>query len=70
MATDEGDESGLPKAVWSGEICGVRVHVLDNGERIVDADDFTRLLNGEGPEGFDVDEFAAKFSAWKGKVSP
>jgi hypothetical protein len=40
----------LPHATWSGVIGGIRVHVLSDGRRIIDADDFHRLLNGEIPE--------------------
>lgn len=38
--------SRLPEAVWSGEIYGIKVHVLDDGRRIIDADDLNRVFDG------------------------
>jgi hypothetical protein len=41
----------LPVSVWSGEcvLFGVTLHchVLDNGQRIIDADDIAKLLSGD-----------------------
>ena len=34
----------MPKAVWSGTIMGIGVHVLDDGRRIIDAAGFETLL--------------------------
>ena len=40
----------LPKATWEGEftIAGITLHcyVLDNGQRIVNAEDIDRLIDG------------------------
>lgn len=58
-----------PVAVWSGEmqISGVtlHVHVLDNGERIIDVADFCALMEawGTGAE-IDQDEVAV-FARWQ-----
>jgi hypothetical protein len=52
---------------WSGEVMGMRVHVLSDGRRIIDAEDldrfFGRLVTGKNEDGsnFDVDGFAAAF---------
>lgn len=59
------------QAVWSGEftLFGVtlRCHVLADGQRIVDAEDFQRVLNvmggGDCPA-LDPDE-AARFARWQ-----
>lgn len=60
----------LPVAVWSGEIMGVRVHVLDNGMRIVDAEDMWSLLERMGEPGFDLVGFATSFSRWQNGGEP
>lgn len=33
-----------PTAIWSGKFLGMRVHVLNNGERVIDATDFEAFL--------------------------
>lgn len=61
----------LPKAVWSGtfKIYGMELqcHVLDNGQRIIDADSFNQFLAAgslcKALSG-DPDEFEA-FSRWQ-----
>lgn len=59
------DQTGdaLPVAVWSGEIMGIKVHVLDDGRRIIDADDFAKVLMGGMPDA-DVMTFARAFREW------
>ena len=60
-------DEDLPVAVWSGEIMGVTVHVLNDGRRIIDADAISRLFsdiaNGEDDD-FDPTAFAAEFSSF------
>ncbi len=63
-------EEQLPVAVWSGEIMGVQVHVLDDGRRIVDSASFNRVVgnlmgdiaNGEEDDDFDPIAFAEAFA--------
>jgi hypothetical protein len=53
----------IPKAVWSGEIMGLKVHVLDNGQRIVDCESFQEFLEqlaDESEEGV-YDDFVEEF---------
>lgn len=47
MASAEAIMNNGRHAVWQGEVLGVRVAVLDNGERVIDADDFKRLLESD-----------------------
>jgi hypothetical protein len=58
--------SDLPKAVWSGEIMGVVVHVLDNGQRIVDGKSFASFLEKflDPDPAFDLEGFADVFGHW------
>lgn len=49
--------SELPKAMWSGEIMGIRVHVLDDGRRIIDADDLTEVFERIGSGDLDPEAF-------------
>lgn len=60
----------MPKAVWAGSLFGVRVYVLEDGRRIVDAEDVHRLLNGEMPEGFDMEDFGEAFARWQREPVP
>lgn len=48
MAAAEAIMNAGRHPVWQGEVLGVRVAVLDNGERVIDVDDFKRLLESEG----------------------
>jgi hypothetical protein len=58
-------EDALPKAVWSGDIMGVKVHVLDDGRRIVDADSLeTFLTRLERTDGVDLDAFSKAYKAF------
>ena len=54
-------------AVWSGEIMGVTVHVLNDGRRIIDAESMQRLFmdiaNGEDDD-FDATAFATEFGSF------
>lgn len=56
------DQVALPKAIRTGEfdLCGVtmRVHVLDSGERVIDADSVAELFNSEERE-LDAEQVAA-----------
>lgn len=61
----------LPTAVWSGEIMGVKVHVLDDGRRIVDADDLWRLINRvESGDDFDVEAFGKEYAEFMNGATP
>ncbi len=55
----------IPVAVWSGTLFGLRVYVLDDGRRIVDADDLHKFLeglaSGDGP-GFDLRDFGDEYA--------
>ena len=51
-------------AVWSGEVMGVPVHVLDDGRRIVDAEGLTAALERIGAGTLDAGAFAAAYNAW------
>ena len=61
-------EEDLPHAVWSGDIHGIKVHVLSNGQRIIDQDDCHRLFGlldgiaGGAESKFDPDTFATDFA--------
>ena len=35
----------LPIAVWEGKLFGIKVYVLSDGRRIIDADDFNALFD-------------------------
>jgi hypothetical protein len=61
------DEKDLPVAVRSGEIMGVKVHVLDDGRRLIDAEDLERLFRGE-IRGLDLAAFAVAFGEWAGQT--
>lgn len=59
----------LPHAVWSGEIMGMKVHVLSDGARIIEADSLERFLNGD----LVIDDpvaFAVSFTRWKNGGEP
>lgn len=63
-----------PVAVWSGELqmSGVtlHVHVLDDGTRIIDADDFHALFEAWG-QGAEVDPAeVGAFARWRGGEMP
>lgn len=49
--------------VWSGEIMGIRVHVLENGKRVIDARDIEKLFGLAEGEGFDPVLFLAELNA-------
>lgn len=68
--TDNPDiERDIPEAVWSGEFkmgdVTVRCYVLDNGQRIINADDLEALFSG-GPV-IDHDEIIDLARWCKGK---
>lgn len=46
-----------PRAVWSGSIMGVRVHVLDDGRRIIDAEDLAQVFERVATGDLDVERF-------------
>lgn len=54
----------LPIAVWEGEIMGVRVAVLDDGRRVINADDVEALFAGDRFGDLDFLEFATAFKTW------
>lgn len=60
-----------PQAVWSGEItiadlC-LRVYVLDDGRRIIHAEDFYKLLAWlENPDSMPTEEELRNLSAFQG----
>lgn len=59
--------SDLPFAVWSGTLFGLRVYVLSDGRRIVDADDLRALLESfasEGGPGFDLGDFGEAYASF------
>lgn len=56
--------SDVPVAVWSGEIMGVKVHVLDDGRRIIDAEDMMGLFLGDRLGDIDLEEFGRRFKEW------
>lgn len=66
----------LPAVKWSGEVMGLKVYVLDNGQRIIDAEDMDRffglLVTGKNEDGtdFDVDGFAAAFGRFMNGEEP
>lgn len=72
-AKRERDDDGTadPVAVWSGELtmAGVRlhVHVLDNGERIIDAADFLAFWQAmeSGTMPAPTDDEVAAFARWQ-----
>lgn len=52
------EEAGaIPTAVWSGQIMGIGVYVLDDGRRIIDADDLTMVFERIGSGDLDPDAF-------------
>lgn len=59
--------SDLPKAVWSGAIMGVKVHVLDDGRRIIDADDLENLFERIGSGEVDALEFATAYRRFEAR---
>ena len=65
-ATREVEEGAgrVPLAVWSGEVMGVPVHVLDDGRRIVDVEGLTAALERIGAGTLDAGAFAAAYNAW------
>lgn len=58
-----------PVAVWSGEMsmCGItlHVHVLNDGQRIVDAADFHELMEAWQGGAVLADAEAAAFARWQ-----
>jgi hypothetical protein len=60
----------MPVAVWSGEIHGIKVHVLDNGQRIIDADDLRQLFSECTLDSFDMSEFAKAFKSFMDGSAP
>jgi hypothetical protein len=54
----------LPRAVWSGHIMGIGVHVLDDGRRIIDAEDLTMLFERIGSGDLDAVTFAEAFRSF------
>jgi len=68
LTEESGVEASISKSIWAGTftVFGVtlRCHVLDNGQRIIEAEDVHRLLaviqNGDGPaaDPGDMDAFA------------
>ncbi len=68
--------TNIPEAVWSGtfKVCGVdlKCHVLDNGQRVIDADSFNQLfMVGTLSRALsdDPDELEA-FSRWQKGLAP
>ena len=63
--------SGLPKARWSGSFTifgvDVRCHVLDTGERIIEADSMRSLVEAlqVRPIGYDETDDMARFLRWQ-----
>jgi hypothetical protein len=66
----------LPVSVWSGEftLFGVTLHchVLDNGQRIIDADDIAKLLSAEpiDPDHADMDDLQELLAWCRGEAEP
>ncbi len=64
----------IPVAVWSGTLFGLRVYVLDNGQRIVDAEDLHKFLEGLASGdglGFDLRDFGDAYARFmRGESSP
>lgn len=56
----------LPHAVWSGEIMGLRVYVLSDGQRIIDGKDFAEFLEkfSDPDPTFDLEGFVEVFGRW------
>jgi hypothetical protein len=66
MMTDE----KLPKAVWSGvfTIWGIELkcHVLDDGQRVIDVDDFHKFIDAlEGGMPMQDDADLMAFARWQ-----
>lgn len=57
----EENEERVPVAVCSGEIMGLKVHVLDDGSRIIDAADLEILVEKLGDSDFDMPAFARAY---------
>ena len=57
----------IPKAVWSGtfSVGGIEMqcHVLDNGQRLIDAESMERFVSAAGSVSVDTDGVAA-LSRW------
>jgi len=68
-------EEKLPKAVYSGEMklgsLTLKVHVLDNGQRIIEEQSMVDFMEWIGRGGLfdvpkeEVDKFAKEFKIWQ-----
>lgn len=58
----------LPVAVWEGSLFGIRVYVLSDGRRIVNAEDVQRLLSGDID--FDLTDFGEAFAKFMRGETP
>lgn len=70
LAEMNNEHEPLPRAVWSGEIMGIRVHVLDDGRRIIDADDLVKVFERLGSGDLDPTEFGKAMAAFSHGESP
>lgn len=63
--------SDIPKAVWEGSFflgdLEMKCAVLDNGQRIIDAESVYRFLNGEFGDKRPTDAEIIEFSKWQRK---
>ncbi|HET9045063.1 MAG TPA: hypothetical protein VFN70_18035 [Burkholderiales bacterium] len=60
----------LPTAKWSGTIMGIRVHVLDNGQRIIDAEDLTTIFERIATGDLDPTKFGEAMARFKAGEVP
>lgn len=63
-------DARTPLAVWSGRIMGIRVHVLDDGRRIIDGNDLARVFDRIAAGELDAATLGAAIAAFEAGETP